>query len=68
MDNAVRLAKRLSLAFQVEGLPVGAVELWQNRFGGTTGCRRPTSKFFFLGTIFYGIRSTLYRRTLRLDT
>jgi len=38
VDNAVRLAKRLSLAFQVEGLPVGAVELWQNRFGGTTGC------------------------------
>ena len=33
MDNAVRLAKRLSLAFQVEGLPVGAVELRQNRFG-----------------------------------
>jgi len=33
VDNAVRLAKRLSLAFQVEGLPVGAVELWQNRFG-----------------------------------
>lgn len=33
MDNAARLAKRLSLAFQLEGLPVGAVELRQNRFG-----------------------------------
>jgi hypothetical protein len=33
VDNAARLAKQLSLAFQLEGLPVGAVQLQQNRLG-----------------------------------
>ena len=33
MNASEHLAKRLHLAFQLEGLPVGAVELRQNRFG-----------------------------------
>jgi hypothetical protein len=33
VDSMARLAKQLSLAFQLEGLPVGAVLVQQNRLG-----------------------------------
>jgi hypothetical protein len=33
VDPVERLAKRLHLAFQLEGLPVGIVRVQQNRFG-----------------------------------